>query len=103
MMTKLPLYISAISLFIAVVGTIFLFNQIQKLRKSLALLSKDRNLTNQLDNKIDVVTDKLATLSDKVFKLERIEKKVIPDVPPPVNEVNEDNEDIEVESVGSRD
>lgn len=102
MMTKLPLYISAISLFVAVVGTIFLFNQIQKLRKSLALLSKDRNLTSQLDNKIDVVADKLATLSDKVFKLERTEKKVIPDLPPPVKE-EEDNEDIEVESVGSRD
>lgn len=104
MMSKLPLYISAIALFIAVVGTLFLFNNIQKMKKSLIASNRDKGAIPQLDNKVDVIADKMVTLAERLFRLEKaLKPKEVcePQKKTPETLVVDEDEDIEVESVTS--
>lgn len=102
---KIPLYISAVALFIAVVASLFFFNLTQKIKKNISDIKTDKNTLINIGGRIDSLNSDIDTI---IGEIEKIKKSMIPPVKPEtlvVDEGNSDEEqsesDIEVESVGN--
>jgi hypothetical protein len=110
--SKVPLYISAIALFIAVIASLFFFNLTQKMNKSISGLKTDKNALVNLSGKIDILSSSVCTLTEEV---EKVKAKMSPKAPvvPSVlsvqaeeeeeqsDEDEDDDSDIEIGSVGN--
>lgn len=109
--SKIPLYLSAVALFIAVVASLFFFNLTQKMNKSISSYKTDKNTVVNMGGKIDVLYSDLSSLSVEVSKIKKslIQK---PSVKPETLVVDDsveadgsvevdDDSDSDVESIGN--
>lgn len=66
MNSKIPLYISAITLFLLVLASLFFFNVIQKLKKSVKEARVDKNAFINLSGKVDMLYSDLQNITHKI-------------------------------------
>ena len=99
MNSKIPLYLSAITLFLLVLASLFFFNVIQKLKKSIKEARVDKNAFVNLSGKVDMLYSDLQNIAHKVKN--QIQKpEVIKQDDEVDNEVgNEVDEEKEIEEI----
>lgn len=66
MNSKIPLYISAITLFLLVLASLFFFNVVQKLKKSVKEARVDKNAFVNLSGKVDMLYSDLQNITHKI-------------------------------------
>lgn len=103
MNSKIPLYLSAITLFLLVLASLFFFNVIQKLKKSIKEARVDKNAFVNLSGKVDMLYSDLQNIAHKI-KNEIQKPEVIKQDDEVGNEVgnevsNEVDEEKEIEEI----
>lgn len=72
--SKVPLYISAVALFVAVLASLFFFNAIQKMKKVIKDAKIDKNTLINMSEKFDKVDSEVSTIFEEI---ERIKTKIV--------------------------
>lgn len=95
--SKIPLYISAVALFIAVVASLFFFNVIQGMKKTIKSVKVDSSKLVSLENHIDSIKSDIGKIINKVDNVCLASNKAVAPEAPKENKKKEAPETLVVE------